>query len=50
MQREAFEKRMRALECFHPLRLLPGAWVVVRVDGRGFSRLTTSRFEKPFTV
>jgi tRNA(His) 5'-end guanylyltransferase len=48
MKREGFEKRMRALECFHPLRLLSGAWVVVRVDGRGFSRLTASRFEKPF--
>jgi tRNA(His) 5'-end guanylyltransferase len=48
MNREAFDKRMRALECFHPLRLLPGAWVVVRVDGRGFSRFTASRFAKPF--
>ena len=45
-----FENRMRELEYFHNLRLLPGAWVVVRVDGRGFSRFTESRFEKPFDL
>jgi tRNA(His) guanylyltransferase len=45
---DSFEKRMRQLEYFHSLRLLPGAWVVIRVDGRGFSRFTESRFEKPF--
>jgi tRNA(His) 5'-end guanylyltransferase len=39
---------MRALEYFHNVRLLPGAWVVLRVDGRGFSRFTAERFEKPF--
>jgi tRNA(His) 5'-end guanylyltransferase len=43
-----FEKRMRALEYFHALRLLPGAWTVIRVDGRGFSRFTEGHFEKPF--
>jgi tRNA(His) 5'-end guanylyltransferase len=48
MNRDAFEQRMRALECFHQLRLLPGAWVVVRVDGRGFTRFTAPRFDKPF--
>lgn len=41
-------QRMRRGELFHELRLLPGAWVVVRVDGRGFSRFTKERFEKPF--
>jgi tRNA(His) guanylyltransferase len=46
----AFEKRMRQMEYFHSLRLLPGAWVVIRVDGRGFSRFTQSRFEKPFDL
>lgn len=43
-----FEARMRRLEYFHGLRTLPGAWVALRVDGRGFTRLTASRFEKPF--
>ena len=28
--------------------LLPGAWTVIRVDGRGFSRFTEQRFDKPF--
>jgi tRNA(His) 5'-end guanylyltransferase len=44
----SIEKQMRELEYFHTLRLLPGAWVVIRVDGRGFSRLTEALFEKPF--
>ena len=42
------ESRMRELEWFHSLRALPGAWPIVRVDGRSFSRLTESSFEKPF--
>jgi tRNA(His) guanylyltransferase len=46
----AFEQKMRELEYFHSLRLLPGAWVVIRVDGRGFSRFTESRFDKPFDL
>lgn len=41
---------MRAGECYHTLRFLPGAWVVLRVDGHGFSRLTAANFEKPFDV
>ena len=48
MDRDTFEKRMRALEYFHSLRVLPGAWVVLRVDGRGFSRFTEAHYEKPF--
>lgn len=44
------EKRMRAGECFHALKLLPGAWTVIRVDGRSFTRFTQSRFEKPYDV
>lgn len=48
VKNEEFEARMRAMECFHSLRLLPGAWPIVRVDGRSFSRFTESRFEKPF--
>ena len=47
MKKTSLEKRMRALEYFHDLRLLLGAWPVVRVDGRSFSRFT-ERFEKPY--
>jgi tRNA(His) 5'-end guanylyltransferase len=48
MNPDDFERRMRTGECFHALRVLPGAWPVLRLDGRGFSRLTEARFEKPF--
>ena len=50
MDNQSFENRMRSLEYFHNLRLLPGVWVVIRVDGRSFSGFTESRFEKPFDV
>jgi tRNA(His) guanylyltransferase len=42
------EARMRAREWFHSLVLLPGAWAIVRVDGRSFSRFTAERYDKPF--
>lgn len=48
MESDVFEKQMRALEYFHNLRFLPGVWAVIRVDGRGFSKFTKSRFDKPF--
>ncbi len=50
MKPAEFEDRMRALEVFHALRLPPGAWLILRLDGRSFSRFTESRFEKPFDV
>ncbi len=48
MRPDEFEDRMRTLEVFHTLRFLPGAWLILRLDGRGFSRFTETRFEKPF--
>ena len=48
MRPDEFEGRMRALEVFHSLRLLPGTWVILRLDVRSFSRFTETRFEKPF--
>lgn len=45
-----FEAQMRALEHFHSLRVLPGAWTVIRVAGRSFSRFTETGFEKPFDI
>jgi tRNA(His) guanylyltransferase len=50
MDSEDFEKRMRSLEYFHSLRLMNGAWPIIRVDGRGFSRFTEPRYEKPFDI
>lgn len=42
------ESEQRAREYFHGLVVLPGAWIVIRVDGRSFSRLTEQHFQKPF--
>jgi len=50
MKRSDFEQGMRSREYFHSLRFLPGAWIVLRVDGHGFSRLTENRYEKPFDL
>jgi tRNA(His) guanylyltransferase len=50
MEPKSFDSKMRELEYFHSLRILPEAWIVIRVDGKGFSRLTESRFEKPFDI
>jgi tRNA(His) 5'-end guanylyltransferase len=50
MNPDDFEQRMRDLEYFHDLRVLPGTWPVLRLDGRSFSRLTEERFEKPFDL
>jgi tRNA(His) guanylyltransferase len=50
MNPDEFERRMRAGECFHALKVLPGTWAVLRLDGRGFSRLTEARFDKPFDL
>jgi tRNA(His) 5'-end guanylyltransferase len=44
----SFEAAQRSREWFHSLRLLPGAWAVIRVDGRGFSHFTEERYDKPF--
>ena len=39
---------MRELEYFSGLKLLPGTWTILRLDGRAFTRFTEGRFEKPF--
>jgi tRNA(His) guanylyltransferase len=48
MKSDDLEARMRELEWFHDLRAPPGAWIVLRVDGRSFSALTEREFTKPF--
>jgi tRNA(His) 5'-end guanylyltransferase len=48
MKPDDLGKRMRSQEYFRSLRLLPGTWTVIRVDGRGFRRYTSKRFNKPF--
>ena len=48
MKADDLEAKMRAGECYHSLRVPPGAFIVIRVDGRLFSRLTERLVEKPF--
>lgn len=48
MRADELETRMRGHEYFHRLRVLPGAWTVIRVDGRSFTTLTRSGFDRPF--
>src|SRR5690242_19905535 len=39
---------MRAGEAFHSLRVPPGCWTIIRVDGRSFTGLTKKHYEHPF--
>ncbi len=48
MDADEFEAAQRAREHYHGLTVLPGAWTVLRLDGRGFSRFTEQHFDKPF--
>jgi tRNA(His) 5'-end guanylyltransferase len=50
MKFDEIDKRMRVFETAHDHRVIPGVFIVVRVDGRNFTRLTREvhRFEAPF--
>ncbi len=48
MKLEVLEKRMLERERFQSLRIAPGQWTVIRLDGRAFGRFTAGRFDKPF--
>lgn len=49
MDSNLFEKKMRRGEAYHNLRVLDGNFIVIRLDGRGFSKLTKKAgFAKPF--
>lgn len=46
-----FEERLRQGEYFHGVRLLPRTWAVIRLDGRGFTKMTANAgYEKPFDL
>jgi tRNA(His) guanylyltransferase len=50
MKFDALDKRMRVFETAHDHCVLPGLYIVARLDGRGFTRLTKDvhTFEAPF--
>lgn len=47
MNNNQFESKMRSLEYFHDIKILSDLWIIIRVDGRSFSKFT-NQFEKPF--
>jgi tRNA(His) guanylyltransferase len=48
MKLDELAAAQREREWFHALTVPSGMWTVIRVDGRGFSRLTGEHFAKPF--
>ncbi len=49
MNSDLFEKQMRRGEYFHDLRIPVGMWTIIRLDGRGFTKLLHNLgFNKPF--
>lgn len=50
MHPDVFDRRMRVFETAHDHAALPGLYLVARLDGRGFTRLTkeTLDLERPF--
>ena len=50
MKFDDLDKRMRVFETAHDHCVLPGLFIVARLDGRGFTRLTKDvhTFEAPF--
>ncbi|MCB9639797.1 MAG: guanylyltransferase [Myxococcales bacterium] len=50
MRFDDLDAKMRVYETAHDLCVLPGLFIVARIDGRGFTKLTKSRhdFEAPF--
>lgn len=48
MNSDVLDAKMRAGEAYHALRVSPGLWPIVRVDGRGFTRLCRENYAAPF--
>ncbi|HEY8562038.1 MAG TPA: tRNA(His) guanylyltransferase Thg1 family protein [Pyrinomonadaceae bacterium] len=50
MKFDELDKKMRVFETAHDICVLPGVFMVARIDGRSFTRLTKEihRFEAPF--
>lgn len=52
MKFDELDRKLRVYETAHDLCVLPGMYIVARLDGRGFTRLTKEvhQFEAPFDV
>tara|TARA_R110002096_G_scaffold173781_2_gene348219 strand:- start:410311 stop:411078 length:768 start_codon:yes stop_codon:yes gene_type:complete len=52
MRFDDFDSVMRVYETSHDLCVMPGLYIVVRIDGRGFTQLTKKvmDYERPFDV
>lgn len=52
MKFDDFDAKMRIYETSHDHRILPGLYIVARLDGRNFTRLTkeTHQFEAPYDI
>ena len=52
MKFDELDKKMRVFETAHDHCVLPGIYIVARLDGRGFTKLTKEKleFEAPFDV
>jgi tRNA(His) guanylyltransferase len=50
MKFKELDTKLRVFETAHDLCVLPGIFMVARIDGRNFTRLTkeTHKFEAPF--
>lgn len=52
MNFDMLDKKMRQFETHDDRHVLPGVWIVLRMDGRGFTKLTkeTLKFQAPFDM
>ena len=52
MKFDELDQKMRVFETAHDHCVLPGLYMVARLDGRGFTRLTKEvcQFEAPFDL
>lgn len=48
MNSREFGRLMKSREVYRATTVPDDEWIVVRVDGRGFTKLTNSRYDKPF--
>ena len=42
------DTKMRVYETSHDYNVLPGMYMIARLDGKGFTKLTKDKYTKPF--